>query len=139
MYTQNNLNLYVTLVSEKLWRVMTSSPREKDVWIDALTKVLGDRYLLQTTVAVKKVASNLERSDSKRSEVRSLPLADGPCEEAPILRSYSTGATTTQTAMLNIRSAGSSPVPAQEIPKVYLLLYGNFLYSYFLSSFFFKV
>ena len=74
---------------------MTSSPREKDVWMHALKKVLKDRCdLLIQPETLKPTAPNLERSDSKRSEVKSLPLSDEGMEvdEKPILRSYSTGA-----------------------------------------------
>lgn len=104
--------------------MMTSSPREKDAWMDALKKVLGDRFSeqLQIVVEVKKVASNLERSDSKRSEVKSAPILDGGADNSAFTRSYSAGPTFNKQGAN--RSAGSSPVPEKEIQqKVSSLMY----------------
>uniref|UniRef100_T2MDY3 Rho guanine nucleotide exchange factor 7 n=1 Tax=Hydra vulgaris TaxID=6087 RepID=T2MDY3_HYDVU len=93
--TDTFFNGFELIVSNNKWRVMTSSPREKDVWMHALKKVLKDRCDLAIQPETPKLAaSKLERSDSKRSEVKSLPLSDEGVEidEKPILRSYSTGA-----------------------------------------------
>ena len=107
------------LVSGKIWKVMTSSPREKDVWMDALKKVLGTRCIVELHSAVeatKPLKSNLERSDSKRSEVRSLPMLDEPSSDTPFKRSYSAGPS--MAAGKVPRSADSSPIPTQENLKV---------------------
>lgn len=109
------------IVSDETWHVMTSSPREKDAWIDALKKVLGERFVenLQIAGEVKKVASNLERSDSKRSEVKSAPILDAPADNSAFTRSFSVGPTFTKQGVN--RSAGSSPIPEKEIQqKVFL-------------------
>ena len=98
---------------------MTSSPREKDVWMDALKKVLGTRCTLELHTAVEAIQplkSNLERSDSKRSEVRSLPMLDEPSSDSPFKRSYSAGPS--MAAGKVPRSADSSPIPTQENLKV---------------------
>lgn len=98
---------------------MTSSPREKDVWMDALKKVLGTRCTVELHTGVEAtqpLKSNLERSDSKRSEVRSLPMLDEPSSDAIFKRSYSAGPS--MVAGKVPRSADSSPIPTQENLKV---------------------
>ena len=95
---------------------MTSSPREKDVWIDALNKVLGSRCSVELELEKQKpVSSNLERSDSKRSEVKSLSAIDAGLDTTDFVRSYSVGMPGSQVKVMPPRSAGSSPVPPQEL------------------------
>jgi len=117
--TENFFNGFHLKVSEKCWQVMTSSPREKDIWMDALKKVLGEKCTVELKLkeVLKPASSNLERSDSKRSEVKSLPMLDVALDDSPFKRSYSAGASIVLSNQVKPpRSAGSSPVPpVQEI------------------------
>jgi len=100
---------------------MSSSPREKDAWIDALKKVLGDKFaaLAPPPVIVeeiKKTGSNLERSDSRRSEVKSAPLLDHSGDNTAFMRSYSAGATLSDNKPN--RTESSSPSPDRDTQRV---------------------
>ncbi|XP_057302070.1 rho guanine nucleotide exchange factor 7-like [Hydractinia symbiolongicarpus] len=112
--TDEFFNGFHLTVLDKLWRVMTSSPREKDSWMEALKEVLGDRCKLDLEIERKPSTSNLERSDSKRSEVKSLPMLDVAAGDSAFHRSYSAGASIGQNKSDAARSAGSSPVPSQD-------------------------
>ena len=109
-------------VSENVWQVMSSSPREKDAWTDALKKILGDKFtsLLPPVVAteVKRTGTNLERSDSKRSEVKSAPVLDNNSDNAAFMRSYSAGATVHEK---HRNTTTSSPTPESQRVGFFLI------------------
>ena len=102
---------------------MSSSPREKDAWTDALKKVLSDKFSTLTppvvAAEVKRTGTNLERSDSKRSEVKSAPMLDHNSDNAAFMRSYSAGATLNEKDRNT--TTGSSPTP--ESQRVYILFW----------------
>ena len=111
---------------------MSSSPREKDAWTDALKKILDNKFtpLLPPVVAaeVKRTGANLERNDSKRSEVKSAPVLDLNSDNAAFMRSYSAGATLNEK---HRNTTSSSPTPeSQRVSILYFLV--------MLSKFFFK-
>lgn len=93
---------------------MTSSPREKDIWMDALNKVLGSKCQLDFEKQ-KPSASNLERSDSKRSDIKSMSALDSSLDSTDFVRSYSVGMPGNKMNIIPPRSAGSSPVPPNEL------------------------
>lgn len=119
--TETFFNGFHLTVLDKLWRVMTSSPREKDVWMHALNKVLGNRCAVELDLEKIKPlyhASNLVRSDSKRSEVKSLSAIDGGLDTTDFVRSYSVGMGMQgggHSRIVPPRSAGSSPIPPQDL------------------------
>lgn len=105
---------------------MSSSPREKDAWIDALKKILSDKFtaLLPPVVAeVTRTGTNLERSDSKRSEVKSAPVLDLNSDNAAFMRSYSAGATLNE----KHRNTTSSSPTSESQRVIHISLF--FLYS----------
>ena len=90
---------------------MTSTPREKDTWLKSLKKVIGDRCI--ETIEIKKPEPNLERSDSTRSDVKSLTILDVQEKEDIMIRSFSTGSTgVTKRAPL----ISNGPSPSPEVP-----------------------
>lgn len=97
---------------------MTSSPREKDAWMDALQKVLSEKFVdvehssPPVVAEQKKDGTNLERSDSKRSEVKSAPILDTDTSSSAFTRSFSAGPSIGN-KQAN-RSAGSSPIPEKD-------------------------
>ncbi|XP_066933180.1 rho guanine nucleotide exchange factor 7-like isoform X1 [Clytia hemisphaerica] len=111
--TDTFFNGFQVIVSDNVWQVMSSSPREKDAWMDALKKVLNDKFIpLPAPIVVpevKRTGANLERSDSKRSEVKSAPVLDHNAENAAFLRSYSTGATLNDKQRHTAISASPTP------------------------------
>lgn len=103
-------------VLDKLWKVMTSSPREKDVWMDALKKVLGNRCDLVTEKVHPIVRSDSKRSE--RSEKSMSAIVDPDLDTTDFVqRSYSVGPAMQNKKNSKIvppRSTGSSPIPPQD-------------------------
>jgi len=109
--TDTFFNGFILTVSEEKWKVMTSTPREKDTWLKSLKKVIGDRCI--ETIEIKKPEPNLERSDSTRSDVKSLTILDVQEKEDIMIRSFSTGSTgVTKRAPL----ISNGPSPSPEVP-----------------------
>lgn len=89
--TEEFFNAFELTVKDETWKVMMSTPREKDAWMTSLKRLLGDRCKCEIPREVKPVT--LERTESsKRREIQSMPRWGNEPSE-PILRSYSTGST----------------------------------------------
>lgn len=123
--TETFFNGFHITVMDKLWRVMTSSPREKDAWMHALKIVLQNKCELESCKATPVVnvrqsrEIKISRNDSKRSEVKSLSaMPDDTGVDTPdfvpkdekLPRSWSTN-----DKIQPPRSAGSSPVPPIDV------------------------
>jgi len=89
--TEEFFNAVELRVNGKNWRLMMSTPREKDSWMTSLKQLLGDRCACEVPQSSKTVT--LERTESaKRREIQSMPRwGNEPTEQ--IVRSYSTGST----------------------------------------------
>ena len=87
----DDFDIVVVVVNGKTWKMMMSTPREKDSWMTSLKELLGDRCSSEVPQTTKTVT--LERTESaKRREIQSMPRwGNEPTEQ--IVRSYSTGST----------------------------------------------